>query len=226
MRTLYLIRHAVPENDDRSFRVSAFQRDMHGAEDHDLSPRGRGQAKDLGGVVRGLGVEQIYSSTMRRARQTADIAALEAGCARGSAIADLIEIRPGTPERPALSVRFATRLLGIPFFRRLLGRRLGPLLGLYHLNAWMRGQSLNGEPLEHAAERLERGLSAVEASARETETETVAVVCHGFVIIWLAHRFTGSWRFFFPPRMDNCSVTRFDKTPAGEWQLRYFARVG
>ena len=221
MRTLYLIRHAVPENDDRSFHVSAFHRDMHGAEDHSLSQRGIEQAVHLGRIVRTLGLDRIDSSTMRRARETADIAAEESGCPRGAVLPDIIEIRPGMPDRPALVVRVITRVLRVPLLRRLFGRRLGPLLGLYHLVTWMDGKSRNGEAVDLATERLDRSLRAVE----EAGGNSVAVVCHGFVIIWLAHRFTGSWRFFFPPRMDNCSITRFDRADGNGWKLRYFARV-
>lgn len=220
LRTLYLIRHAVPENDDRSFRVSAFHRDMQGVEDHSLSNRGRAQATQLGRALPGLNIDAIHSSTMRRARETADIAAAEAGCARGKVLEDLVELAPGTPDRMALPVRALLALLGVPLFRRLLGRTLGPLLGLYHLVNWMNGKSQDAEPRERLAARLDRGLQRVE----EGGGKTVAVVCHGFLIIWLAHRFTGNWRFFFPPRMDNCSVTRFDREPGGEWTLRYFAR--
>lgn len=221
MQTLYLIRHAVPENDDRSFHVSAFQRDMLGIEDHSLSGRGRQQAALLGRALGPLGIDVLHSSSMHRARETADIAAEVGSIRRGLALDDLIELAPGQPDRPALWARAIILLLGSKILRRIFGKALGPLLGLYHLQCWMKGTSTNGEPQQAVAERLERGLAAVENS----DDRTVAIVCHGFVIIWLAHRFSGSWRFFFPPRMNNCSVTRFDRGEHGKWILHSFARA-
>lgn len=65
MRTIYFVRHGQTE-------WNAVQR-MQGRWNSDLNDVGRRQAEESGRLLGSLGVEALYSSTLDRARQTAEI---------------------------------------------------------------------------------------------------------------------------------------------------------
>ena len=66
---IYLIRHGIPES----------HLAVLGQSDPPLSPEGREQARSLAATLVGKGVARVLSSSLRRARQTADILANRLG---------------------------------------------------------------------------------------------------------------------------------------------------
>lgn len=77
---LYLIRHA--EVEERFHRVYGGRLEMG------LSPRGQAQARCLAEHLRGLKLDAIYASPMRRVRET--LAPLNGQCARPAAFCDAL----------------------------------------------------------------------------------------------------------------------------------------
>ncbi len=64
-RTIYLIRHGIPEN----------HLTVLGQSDPALTSEGREQARSLAATLTGQGIERVVSSNLRRAQETAEILA-------------------------------------------------------------------------------------------------------------------------------------------------------
>ena len=178
--TLLLARHGQTDwNATRRFQ---------GETDVGLSARGRAQATALGRALNGRRLAAVYASPLRRARETAVIAA--ADTAPVTAVEALRELSLGQWEGRTVD--------------EIRGEKGDPYL------AWLRAPHdcppPGGEPLDRVAARV-RGALARIATAHDDEDE-VLVVAHGGVISVYACTLLGSsfnslWRL----RVDNCSLT-------------------
>ena len=227
MKEIYFVRHAVPENDAVSFRFSGFVLDMLGEQDHPLSEKGRGQAEKVAPGLKALGVERLVASTMRRATETAQVIAGAADIPldQKHLFHDLVEIAPG---RMSLRLERLIRYFISPErprpLRRTASAIFGPLLGLYYFVQWYRGRTHEGDDVAAVRARLDRMFEFL-ASRPE---ERIAVVCHGFLVLFLIRELTGGWlRSFslFESPIENCSVTRIDLDDEGNRRPVYAARM-
>jgi probable phosphoglycerate mutase len=179
---LHVVRHAdaVPESDD-AFRI------YDDYEQHPLSPRGRVQAERVAERFRELDVAAVYSSPVRRARETAEAIAAVAGVA--------VREEPGVTEISIGPVDDA-----MPLRTRL---------------AWlamiaMRDGSWRGIPgTEDGAAVRARMLRALEAIAAHHPGERVAVVSHAGAINAALGAIAGTEHdFLFPLANASVSVVR------------------
>jgi len=179
--TLLLVRHGQTVwNADRRFQ---------GQCDPELSQRGRAQAAALGQALRGRRLSAVYSSPLRRARETAEIAVSGTGLPV-TVLADLKELGLGRWE----------------------GQRVDEVLTAdgEHYRRWL-GQPLHcpppgGEPLPSVERRV---LSAVDRiTAAHGDREEVLVVGHGGVIgVYCCHLLKLSLNALWRLRIDNASLT-------------------
>lgn len=130
-REYLFFRHAEAENQDPQF-TAEMVRDSAGRADYPLSERGRQQAALAGAVARSFGAELVLSSSLRRARETAELAAAAGGLPSPIEDPDLDEVNPGRSSLRRLS--FAGRDISIVslalatafvFDRRVAQRRSG-----------------------------------------------------------------------------------------------------
>lgn len=179
---LHVVRHAdaVPESDD-AFRI------YDDYEQHPLSPRGRVQAERVAERFRELGVAAVYTSPVRRARETAEAIAAVAGLA--------VREEPGVTEISIGPVDDA-----MPLRTRL---------------AWlamiaMRDGSWRGIPgTEDGAAVRARMLRALDAIAAEHPGRRVAVVSHAGAINAALGAIAGTAHdFLFPLANASVSVVR------------------
>lgn len=222
-KTYYFIRHAVPVNDDRSFHISGFEKDMAAKMDEALSAIGRKQAKACSEYVRGLDCEIIISSNMQRAIETADIIAKGSGVKRGAKYPELREIAPGTlPVKTFYSYKFATSKLWPHFIRRRLCALLETGLTIYYLYNWREKKTENGEPFQTVLNRID----ALFHKLKKRPEKRIALVGHGYWIITMALYVTGRTRWHVPRLgwVGNCSVTKMTLFRDGRLHLEYFGK--
>jgi probable phosphoglycerate mutase len=153
---LYLVRHGEAEINVR--RVVGGQRGDTG-----LTERGFGEARRLGARLLATGEIQadvLISSTLLRARQTAEIIASALGKAPVFDD-DIEELRPG--EADGLPLEEAMTRYGVPDFERDPGRPVSP----------------GGESWAGFMRRVGR---AIDRIATEHEGRTVVLVTHGGVV--------------------------------------------
>lgn len=178
---LLLVRHGQTVwNADRRFQGQA---------DPELSERGRTQAAALGQALRGRRLSAVYSSPLRRARETAEIAVSGTGLPV-TVLADLRELGLGRWE----------------------GHRVDEVITAdgEHYRRWL-GQPLDcpppgGEPLQSVERRV---LSAVDRiTAAHGDGEEVLVVGHGGVIgVYCCHLLKLSLNALWRLRIDNAALT-------------------
>jgi broad specificity phosphatase PhoE len=224
-RELYLIRHAVPLNDARSFRFSSLARDMRGVQNQSLSERGQAQARRLAPHLARLAPERIVSSTLERAAETAEILARGTGAPFETRIPELNEIAPGT--LPTGMTDALARLSSMSALPRALRARAGETwyraLSTYYFAQWLRGRTRGGEAPDAVRRRMERALSKIDALPEER----VAVVGHGYWIFYFVLRClrpTIRYLVDVRPWVDNCSVTTISRREKSSYRLVRFAR--
>jgi probable phosphoglycerate mutase len=182
---LLLIRHARPE------RVET--RDGSPA-DPPLDATGREQAARLAAWLAGERIDRIYSSPLRRARETA--APLLA--ARGLAL----EIEPRVAEFDQHSDRYVPlEQLKVEDYERWLAFVQGGYGDTVDFEAFCR-----------------EAIAGLESIIEGNPGRRVAVVCHGGVVnVWTAHVLGLAPRLFFEP--DYASIHRFVAARSGERSL-------
>ena len=193
-------RHAEAKNQDPSFSEEMV-RDAAGRTDYPLSGRGREQAARAAKRARSFGAELVISSDLRRARETAEIIAREAGLSAPGVDPDLAEVNPGSSSLGSLS--FASRSLatvsltlvaGYLFDRRVAARR-------------------DGESAIDLLSRIERAFDRL----AKLEASRVAVVGHGYWIFTAAMLVTPSIvaRLARARTVGHCSATRILREESG-----------
>ncbi len=217
MRRYYWIRHGQAENDAGAFRVSSFERDLRGEQDRGLSVLGRRQALLAAARARQLGVQSVLSSSLLRARETADLISQRARIPRGSTLAELNEIVPGslgTVERFVAQAIADAPVAGR--MRARVGAFANGALSVWQLAQWSRGLSGLESPAAARA-RVERVLAQLDTLPHER----IAIVGHGYWITLMAMSIPGRSR---PRWVPNCSFSRVDADGAGNYRLIELAR--
>lgn len=166
---LILVRHALPERRQVS----------DGAADPELTPEGHAQAEHMAEYLASESIDAIYTSPMRRARQTAVPLARRLGM-EPVVVEDVAEWDRNSSEYVPIEQLKAE---GDPRFYEILG------------NQWD-----GADPIEEFQARVEAALDRLIA---DHAGATIAVVCHGGVInLYLAVvlGLTGDDRtgFFYP----------------------------
>jgi probable phosphoglycerate mutase len=173
---VYLVRHAQQDIDPRG--------PVGEMVDPPLSPLGRHQAQAVARALAGLGLAAVYSSPLRRARETA--AAIAAACGLEPVLVpDLREVEIWRDMPQDKSVR---EFLGDNYLAALRERMINE-------------KSWDVYPFsEPSAVFKRRAVNAVEAIIAAHPGRRIAVVCHGGVInAYLGHLIATPIRHVFPP---------------------------
>jgi 2,3-bisphosphoglycerate-dependent phosphoglycerate mutase len=181
---LLLIRHGLPEHVET---VDG------GPADPPLAALGHRQAEEMARWLARERIDRLYSSPLRRARETA--------AALASLRAMDIDLHPGVAEydRDASEYVPMERLKEVDFER------------------WQ--QIMRGDAIADFDAFAGRVISALEEIIEANPGRRVAVACHGGVInVWAAHVIGFSPRFFFNP--DYTSINRFVCARSGERTVR------
>ncbi|HXG50380.1 MAG TPA: histidine phosphatase family protein [candidate division Zixibacteria bacterium] len=172
-----------------------------GSSDLELNATGIGQARAVAELLAGERIHAVYSSRLKRARQTAELVSRPHGL--GVAVEeDLHELDHGQLEGLTfddVKIRyseFLERWRTEPAEIRVPG----------------------GEKLVEVAERAWNGLNRI--VLRHRDEETLVVVSHHFPILGIVCRITGTdlnrYRTF---RLEPCSLTRLNLSPARRWSI-------
>jgi broad specificity phosphatase PhoE len=222
-RQYYFMRHAIPINDAGSFHLSSFDKDMQGKQDESLSEKGKQQAAALKGIVQKLDVQEIVSSTMKRAVETASIISGETGIFYQHQFDRLVEIVPGSyPMRHRAWMRFFLSKRWPDKLRKKNGMGLYYFLAIYYLVQWYRGKTKGGNSLSEIYLDIDEMLRILDCY----RAERILIVGHGYWIFFLGMKVLGpgKWKVFrLSWVVDYCSITRVDSNGLGNYQLRYFA---
>jgi len=187
-----------------------------------LSEKGRREAVAAARELARRPIRSIWSSSMIRARQTADALAAMTGH-EIMETHDLREVRPGQLSEDDLLWKFIRTVSSLPVVPRrakavILGGSLIP--AMYY--RWERGSSRGGETPEEFHDRLSRAVTAIRGT--HGPGDEIAVFCHGYVITYLADRFCSSGPSIRVSRyVRNGSITTTDVLPDGTLTLREFA---
>lgn len=172
-----------------------------GSTDRDLSEVGIHQAKQIATLLSNEKIHAIYSSSLRRARRTAELIS--------------------QPHALTVTIEDGVRELD---HGELEGLTFNEIKNSYaeFLTRWRRIPAEisvpGGERLADVAERAWNGLN--EIAERHREGERIVVVSHNFPILGILCRVTGThlneYRTF---RLDPCGVTRLRYDGSGYWQV-------
>ncbi len=197
-RTYYFLRHAEAVHQSRSGPPAGHP---PGA-DWPLTARGERQAREAAAWARRAGVERVVSSSLLRARQTAEILAGALGLEASDAWPELDEIAPrvlrtGRSTRPEW---------------------LEGIAGALRVRRDIRGGG-DVPAIRAVEERVREVLARLDAMPEPR----IAIVGHGYWILLMALIVPGRFRLRF---ITNCSVTRVDADGHGHHRLIHFARRG
>jgi broad specificity phosphatase PhoE len=146
-------------------------RDAAGRADYPLSSTGREQAKRAGQHAKAFGAELLLSSSLHRARETAEIIGHETGLAIAASDPDLDEVNPG---RAALS--------SVSFRDRQHALASAAMIAAHLFDRRVSSQR-TGESAEQLLARIRRMFVRLE----EYPASRIAIVSHGY---WI---FTAAW---------------------------------
>jgi alpha-ribazole phosphatase len=177
---LWLVRHGESTwNEARRFQ---------GAKDAALSARGRAQAAALAAALPGRGIDAVYTSPLRRARETA------AACARvlGLPLTEEDGLREvGLGDWEGLPVETVVARYGDHYWRWLLAPGDHPPPG--------------GEPMGALAARMRQAVAAI--AARHPAGRVLAVTHGGAIATFLCDCLHLSLNAVWRLRIDNTSLT-------------------
>jgi 2,3-bisphosphoglycerate-dependent phosphoglycerate mutase len=184
---LILIRHGLPEAVSRS----------NGRADPGLSSEGRGQARELARSLESTDIDAVYSSPMRRARETAT----PLGAQRGLEV----RVEPGLAEFDRDAPFY------IPFEELLRN-------GDERLGALLRGEYSGLESDGTLRPFQRRVVTTIEGLIDEHRGSRIAVVCHaGVLLAYLSHILGVEEMLFFRPAYT--SIHRVLASTAGRRQI-------
>jgi broad specificity phosphatase PhoE len=174
-----------------------------GSTDRDLSETGLHQAEEIAIRLRAETVHGIYSSDLKRARQTAEV----------------ISQHHGLPVAIETQIRELDHghLEGLTFAE--IKQNYGAFLSRWRSEP-AELEVPGGERLIDVAERAWSGLNRI--AARHGPAERIVVVSHNFPIVGIVCRITGThlnnYRNF---HLDPCGMTRLQRNPDGRWQVTH-----
>ncbi len=182
---LLLVRHALPQRDDRPAAGN----------DPELADVGHAQAKLLADYLAAERIDALYTSPLRRARQSAQPLAerLQLPLTEVPGIAEWDDGTAGYVPVEEMKASADPRW-----------------------TALVNGETAGGEPIEACAQRV---VGALDGIARAHRSQTVVAVCHGMVInLYLADVLgLGPASAFFYP--EYTSIHRVLVSPAGQRSL-------
>ena len=196
-RSYFFLRHGRAVYQENGFDRSAYPKGT----DWPLAPVGHREAAAVAPFLLASGVETLFSSSLRRAIQTAECIVAETALPYVSRWSELNELEPSE-------------------MRRLGGKRPEWWDGWAMSRALRRhrdGRRVSGWEIEGVAARIEGVLQRLD----EREETRLAIVGHGFWILLLTVWLGGPSR---PRWIHNCSVTRVDADGAGRYRLAGFAQ--
>lgn len=195
--TIYLVRHGEVDFDRvGDWTVDQINRYATGRMQTGLSERGRRQAEWVAGHFERLGITRIYTSTFRRARETA-LPLAERLDLKPTARAALGELNPGAIADEGLP-RFLLELFarqsvqdagGAPWglrewmpatLERQVRAGVTQVLNVNHLVEWLRGRTTGGEGVREGFDRIGGALRAI---TRANPEGRVVVFTHGYFIL-------------------------------------------
>lgn len=187
-----------------------------------LSEKGRREADAAARELARHPVKSVWSSTMIRARETAETFSR----LKGHEIRftdDLREVRAGILSESDPTWRFISGVTRLPF---VPDRAKALILGATVLPAvyfrWERGFSRGGETPGQFHERLQRAIEEIVDT--HEQGDQIAVFCHGYLITYLAERVCVSGpRIRISRYVRNGSITTTDVRPDGALVLKEFA---
>ncbi len=187
-----------------------------------LSGRGRREAGMAAQELSKLPIKSIWSSTMIRARETAEALAGITGQPI-SQTDDLREVRAGKLSESDPTWRFISGVTRVPF---LPDAAKALVLGATVLPAvyfrWERGYMRGGETPAEFHERLQRAIGRI--IEQHKPGDEIAVFCHGYVITYLAERVCVSGPLMRISRyVKNGSITTTEVRGDGGLVLKEFA---
>lgn len=172
-----------------------------GATDRELSDVGRRQAEQIAALLSNESIQAVYSSDLRRARQTAQLIS--------------------QPHRLPVMIEEKIRELDHGELEGLTFNEIKQGYAAF-LARWRSEpaeiQVPGGEKLSDVAERAWQGVTRI--AERHPAAESIVVVSHNFPILGIVCRVTGthlnSYRSF---HLDPCSVTRLRYDGANAWTV-------
>ena len=197
-RTYLFARHAQALHQRVTLRAETYP---EGA-DWPLSRTGEAQARELGRAFAGAACERVVSSTLRRARETAEIASAATGIPYRDAWPELNEIAPRTLHRRARA--------------RARPEWCDGIAGAWHLHRHLRGRDCEALDVASVERRIRGVLARLDALAERR----IAIVSHGYLIFLIALVIPGVLR---PALIRNCSITRVRADGRGRYRLDSFA---
>ena len=172
-----------------------------GVTDRELSEVGVRQAEQLAALLRDESIEAVYSSALRRARQTAEL------ISRPHNLPVMIEENIRELDHGALE--------GLTFNE--IKQNYAEFLARWR-TVPAEIQVPGGEKLIDVAERAWVGINRI--TGRHPTAESIVVVSHNFPILGIVCRVTGThlnnYRSF---HLDPCSITRLHRNGANAWSL-------
>ncbi|MBI2363729.1 MAG: histidine phosphatase family protein [Deltaproteobacteria bacterium] len=172
-----------------------------GVTDRELSEVGVRQAEQLAALLRDESIEAVYSSALRRARQTAELIS--------------------QPHNLPVMIEENIRELDHGALEGLTFNEIKQSYSEF-LTRWRTEpaeiQVPGGERLIDVAERAWVGINRI--TGRHPTAESIVVVSHNFPILGIVCRVTGThlnnYRSF---HLDPCSITRLHRNGANAWSL-------
>ncbi|MBI1998313.1 MAG: histidine phosphatase family protein [Deltaproteobacteria bacterium] len=172
-----------------------------GVTDRELSEVGVRQAEQLAALLRDESIEAVYSSALRRARQTAELIS--------------------QPHNLSVMIEENIRELDHGALEGLTFNEIKQSYSEF-LTRWRTEpaeiQVPGGERLIDVAERAWVGINRI--TGRHPTAESIVVVSHNFPILGIVCRVTGThlnnYRSF---HLDPCSITRLHRNGANAWSL-------
>ncbi|MBI2182123.1 MAG: histidine phosphatase family protein [Deltaproteobacteria bacterium] len=172
-----------------------------GVTDRELSEVGVRQAEQLAALLRDESIEAVYSSALRRARQTAELIS--------------------QPHNLPVMIEENIRELDHGALEGLTFNEIKQSYSEF-LTRWRTEpaeiQVPGGERLIDVAERAWVGINWI--TGRHPTAESIVVVSHNFPILGIVCRVTGThlnnYRSF---HLDPCSITRLHRNGANAWSL-------
>lgn len=227
MRQYYFIRHGEQQHQKiHILDIPTFIEATRGGFNESLTEKGELQAKKLAAFLEQEEIEVLFSSELKRAKQTADIAAENAGgIPIRKRFKELNEVIIG--ESVEINKVWWRRILSnrVPkFIRRNLTNILAPIFKLWLVKQWLNGNTINGDQLPEVEKRLHNVLLELDTQPEQR----IGIVCHGWIIMLLVRMLFGlSLRKAASAifKLKHTSVTRIDTDEKGKRYLRYFAYV-
>lgn len=225
MRQYYFIRHGEQQHKKiHILDIPTFIAATRGGFNESLTEKGEEQAKELGKFLRREEIDILYSSILKRAVETTQIASANAGNIPIRAqLSELNEVVIG--ETTAINKVWWRRILSprIPIFlRQCLTYLLSPFFKLWLVKQWLNGNTIEGDQLPEVEKRLQNVLLDLDTQPEER----IGIVCHGWIIMLIVRMLFGlSWGKAASAifKLKHTSVTRIDTDEKGKRYLRYFA---